>query len=705
MAESLIVEVLDQLWNRKGVTGLATKARVTEELGQVGDGDIEVSVDDPVVESLPNPDATNPYEGRFRLYEDDSLVFAGVIDSKTISLNDSTVKFNGKQRGIELGFQNLGRVDYLGWHLRELLQELVRNNIGKQAALSSVTSQQDDYGAYQMTTGDPFKQNYWKSVTSTGTHTATFDLGASKAVTAIRVMPQWWKDIDTGKFHWHQFTIQTSPDGSSWTTRGTKSNTYPSTAKGHLYEFTADIRYFRINVTSSTDGYARIAQIMVYEDIATIGGDTTYTVPFVENDDSGNVVTSGSPTRPIVPGAFQGDGVITHSYVTRLLSSGQKVTHTFRGISNAVYFTSHNNGAGTADIYVDGVFRETVSIPNNKYWFKGYDTMDDFGGPLSDTQHTLEVRWASGVVQVDYFNGLFQTSWRPIEDDDPSLGYVGNWTQAESAGYHNFFSSVSTSAGNVMWYSFIGDKFRIIGSKGSGFGSFEVYVDGSGDGTHSTAGAAADKQQLYEWSGTYGAHTIRVVTTSTARVVIDRIEGNFNHTLYLRSRYETNLKLLIRMSEIIDSYIRFNHDGSIDLVGAVGESSNTAILEGYNEGGSMENATIENDYAETGSAVLAIVNVNGELPIKAFVIDREAVAEIGYKVIKLEQSDAADQFLLNRQALQYLREKRKPERSYTMSYDPDTVGDIEVGQTTRIYSPTSGMDDTYRVGRIVTEYS
>lgn len=706
MVDSLAVEVLDQNWVTKGATFNATKVRFTEELGQVGSADIEVAADDPIAPFLPNPDSTDPYEGRFKIWEDDALVFAGVIDSKTtrIAEDGGSISFGGKQRGIELGFQNTGRVDYLGWHLSELFRELTRNNIARESTIQSVSSEEEMYPAYQMVTGDPFKQNYWKSASATGTHTAAFDLGSDRSITAIRVMPQWWKDIDTGKFHYHQFTIQTSPDGSTWTTRATKADTYPSSAKGHLYEFDATIRYFRINVTGSTDGYARIAQIMVYEDIVDIGADTSYVAPFVENDDSGNMVTAGAVTRPVIPGAFQGDGVITKSYVTRLSGSLQSITQTFYGVSSAVYLTSHNNGSGTFQIFVDGVSRGVFSIPNNKYWYKGYDTLDDLG-ILANGVHTLQVRWASGTVQVDYFNGLYQTSWRPIEDDDPALGYVGNWSQVQDAGYHNFYSALSTAANNQMWFSFVGDKVRIIGSKGSGFGDFDVYIDESGMGTVSTNGTAADKQVLYSWSGTYGVHTLRINTGSTARVVIDRIEGNFNHTLYIRARYESNLKVLTRMTEIVDSYLRFNHDGSVDLLGAVGDPSGTAIIEGTNEGGAIITANVENRYDETGSAVLAIVNVNGEMPIKAFVIDREAVAEIGFKVIKMEQSDAADQFLLNRQALQYLREKRKPDRSYDIAYDPSVVGEISVGETTRLYSPTSQIDDVaHRVGRITVEY-
>ncbi len=709
MADDLIVEILDQNWTRKAVTNKATKASVTRELGVVGDANVEIPIDDPAADFLPSPDVANPYEGRWRLYEDDQLQFAGVIDAQTrsISGDGASVTFGGKHRGIQLGFYNTGRVDYLGWTLPEVYRELLRNNIGREATLHSTSSEDELYGAYQMVTGDPFKQNYWKSTSGTPNHWAIFQFATDRHVNAIRVIPQWWKDIDTNRFHRHDFTIETSLDGAAWTTRGTKTNQMPSSSKGHLFTFSADVRYFRLTVTGSSDGYARIAQIMVYEDIADIGGETTFVVPFVENDDSGNCVTSGTTTRPITPGAFQGDSVITHSYVTKL-GSGGKITHTFRGTSDAVFFTSHNNGASTARIFVDGSDRGVVSIPNNRYWYKGYDTAEDLG-ELSNTEHTLEVRQESGFPQVDYFNGIYQCSWRPIEADDPSIAYVGSWSEVEAAYFFNFFAAQSNEINNKFVYEFKGDRIRVRGSKGAGFGTITWYIDGVSQGTVNcnTGTTQTNKQLLIDHSLTYGSHTLRVDHTGAGKILFDRIEGDFDHTLYMRARYETNLKVLTRMSEIIDSYLRFNDDGSVDLLGSVGAYGGTVLREGESEGGTLIDVSIENDYSETGSAVLAIVNVNGEMPIKAFVVDREAVAEIGFKVIKLEQSDAADQFLLNRQALQYLREKRKPSRSYDMKFDPDQVqGVVEIGDTTRLYAPTVGLDGEarHRVGRITTDY-
>ncbi len=699
----LMAEVLDYNWVRKAITGKVKSASITDELGQVGDADVTVPGDDLIRDVLPDPDADNPYEGRFRLWEDGVVKFAGVIDATTVDLDesDNRLSWSGKQRGIELGFLNTGRIDYIGWSVKELFQELLRDNIAKAATVESVSTEDDIFQAYLALSGDPFKANYWKSADGNPPHYLVIDLGDDYDISAVRVMPQWWKDIDTKEFHWHKFEVDYSSDASSYTNYYTKDNNNPSSGKGHLHEENVNARYIRLKVTDSSDGYARIAQVMVYVDRATVGGDTTYVTPFVENDDSGNIDRTGDTTRVVIPGAFQGDQVITKSFVTRLADGGS-MTQTFRGVSSAVYFTSAKSG-GTShvNIFVDGNLRVSgLAIPGNRYWYKGYDTLDDFGGLLSDGKHTLKVAHVDGSPQIDYFSGLYRTSWRPIEDDDMSIGYTGDWDSVQAPYFFNYFAARG-STGAEMQFNFTGDKIRIMGSKPVDGGTFNIQIDGVSDGSYSTSGGGLHKQLLYEWNGGYGDHRINLTVTD-GPVFFDRIEGNFMHTLYIRSRYEANLKVLIRMSEILDSYCRFNDDGSVDLLGSVGDSSNTIIREGENEGGTLIQASKEHDYTETGSVCLALVNVNGELPIKAMVIDREALAEIGWKVVKLEDSDAADQFLLNRQALTFLRDHRKPNKAYDISYDGE---EIDVGLTTRLYSPSAGLDGSeFRIGKITTEY-
>lgn len=698
----VLVEILNQNWERKAITGSVKSASITDELGQVGSATASIPLDDPIVPSLPNPDENNPFEGRWRIYEDDAVKFAGVVDSTTIRFdeNEGSVSFGGKHRGIEVGFYNTGRVDYLGWSAAELMRELLRDNIAKNATIERIDSEDDLYQGYLALSGDPYKSNFWKT-TDALPQDIVIDLGEVTDISAIRVMPQWWKDLETTRFHYYKFTVAISDDDSSYSTVYTKSNNNPSSGKGHLYEGNHSCRYIKVTVTASSDGVGRIAQIMVYRDIADIGADTTYVTPFIENDDSGNIARAGDTSRPVVPGAFQGDQVITKSYVTQLNSGSASITQTFRGVSSAVFFTSASSAESHVNIYVDDILRvSNLTIPTNRYWFKGYDTLDDFGVLLSDAEHTLKVERVDGTPRVDYFNGLYRTSWRPIEDDDMSIAYRGSWSAVENARYFNYFAAKGAT-GDEMHFEFTGDRIRIMGSKTADGGAFTASIDGVSQGSFSTSGTGEHKQVLFDWSGAYGTHSLNVNVTS-GFMYLDRLEGNLMHTLYLRSRYEANLKVLIRMSEILDSYLRFNDDGSVDLLGAVGDSSGLIIREGDNEGGTIIQASKEHDYSETGSVCLALVNVNGEMPIKAMVIDREALKEIGWKVIKLENSDAADQFLLNRQALNFLRDHRKPNRAYDVSYEGE---EIDVGLTARLYAPSAGLDGSeFRVGKITTDY-
>ena len=121
----------------------------------------------------------------------------------------------------------------------------------------------------------------------------------------------------------------------------------------------------------------------------------------------------------------------------------------------------------------------------------------------------------------------------------------------------------------------------------------------------------------------------------------------------------------------------------------------------------MINADKELDYAETASAVLALVTGPEDNPIKAYVIDKKAVDRMGLKVRKMEQADANDAYLLTRQAWTELQDHVNPVKKFTIQYDPSEVGDIDVGETTVLYSTRLSLDgsERLRVGRKTTTYS
>lgn len=697
----LILELLDHLWVRKGLTKLVKSASVTEELGALGEGQATLSADDPLASLLPDPDAADRYEGRWRLYEDDEIAFAGVIDAKTVQLNESRgeIAFNGKSRGIELSWENFGRRDILGWPTVELYTELLRRNIGKapMASAIGVTSQNGTRPALNAITGDPFKNQYYLANVD-GSEGFTIDTGRVQRMDAIRVIPPWWDG------YWYTWTIETSPDNSTWTLRGSKTTADPSNDRGRLVELGAiTARYVRVRVTDSTDGRARMAAVLVLQNILDVGAETDFNVPFIENDDSGNVTTSGTTSRPIVNGAFTGDGITGNSLVTRLDSGAASIEHIFRGTAEGVYMTQAEDGDAEVEVFIDGVSQGTFTAHDGKYQEEVFKVEGLDPGP-----HTCEVVRVSGTPQIDYFTGLYEASWRAIREDEPAIAYSGTWEDVEDEDAWNFAVKRSKTTGARAVFEFYGDAVKVIGNKGVGHGSVDWYIDGVLQGTVDLENASKiNKQTWLSWTGTFGAHTLRIETNNTEPCELDRIQGNFSHVIYMRSAYDHNLFLLTRFSEILNSYLRFNFDGTVDMLGVTGTESGITIREGENEGGTIISADKNDDYKETISAVIALVNGPNDMPIKSFVIDKEAVAEIGLKVGKYDGTDAVDAFLLTRQAWQHLQDHKRPIRRYTIQHVTEHDDeDVPVGENARLYSPTLGLNgDSHRIGRKVKEWS
>lgn len=696
----LILEVLDNFWNRKALSRQLVAATITEELGTVGDGSVTISKDDPVINYLPDPDQVNPYEGRWRLYEDGALQFAGVIDTRTYNIStDGNFSFDGKQRGIELSFYNFGRRDLNGWPLHEAFPEFLRDNIGKapMASINHVSSENDQFPALNAITGDPYKFGEWIA-DATGSQDIVVDLGKQKLITAIRVIPPWWDG------RWYKWEVFTSPDKTTYTSQGSKTDTLPSSDRGKLLDgLSVTARYVKIVVSDSTDHYARLASLMVYTDVATVGADTTYAIPFIENDDSGNIVYTGAHSRPVTNGAFTGDGIVGSSFVTQLSGSAY-ATHRFKGTAESVYLTQADDGAATVEVFIDGASQGNFTVgldATNAYQEKAFEVTG-----LTDSWHTCKVLQVSGSPNIDYFTGAYETSWRTLREDDPSIGYLGTWTAVSGSHYWNYAVNRASIVGALYNFEFYGDRIDIIGSKGPNYGSMDVYMDNTLDTTVTLSnGSDIYKQVLYTWSGSYGAHTLRAVNAESKFMDIDRLQGNFAHIIYQRSAYDHNLAMASNFSEIINAYLRFNADGSIDLLGTVGDNIDVVIREGENEGGQIMAATVSNDYKETFSAAIGLVNGPNDLPIKSFVIDKPTADRIGLKIGKFDGSDSVDAFLLTRQTWTWLQDRKNPKPAYEFTVD-ESVSGVSPGDSPRFYAPSVEVNDKrLRIGRKTTDWT
>lgn len=704
----LVLEISDFNWVRLATSPNVIEASVTEELGAVGEAEVTIPADDPANAYIPDPSSPQSNEGRWRLYEDGELVFAGVIDQTTrVIREDNTFTFGGAQRGVLLGTTNVGRRDFVAWRVDDIYSEFLRDNIGK-APIASVYSSSSYHPLHPPVNaiiGDVAENNYWASAISGTNHFMTIDVGADESMVGVRVIPPWWDQ------RWYKFKVETSSNPTSgYTLRGTYDAAIPLGSAGKLYDFNDTERYIKVTVTSSSDQIGRLASVLVYRQMAGVGSDTNYLLPWIENDDSGNTTSTGSAPRVMENGAFNGDGVLGNSLVTRLDGSST-LTHRFRGTAASVYFTQGTSGgAASADIYLDNNLVDTVQLEPDTYQVKGYETVG-----LSNGQHHLKVVQVSGTPLVDYFAGLYETSYRLIREDDSAIGYAGAWEHTSGEFFTNYGAMTTNATGDQFYFEFKGDSLKIKATKAAHFGQLNIYMDGGAPTLVDCyiTNPPEFQSTIFAWSGSYGVHNIRGMLPGTKNaasagyyVQIDQLEGNFAHVIYMRSFYETNNRLLTRLSEITNSFLRYNHDGSIDLLGQVGDWSGTVIREGENEGGTMIQAEAENDYSETASAVLALVTGVDDVPIKAFVVDREAVKRMGLKIRKAEEADANDAYLLTRQAWVELQDHVNPEKRYTITYDPVDVGDVEVGETTVLHSSRLALsgNDQFRVGRLVTEY-
>ena len=79
--DNLSVEILDYNWTRKAFSPNAIEAEVTDILGEVGDATVTIPADDLAIYYIPDQASQQSIEARFRIYEGDTSVFAGVVDS------------------------------------------------------------------------------------------------------------------------------------------------------------------------------------------------------------------------------------------------------------------------------------------------------------------------------------------------------------------------------------------------------------------------------------------------------------------------------------------------------------------------------------------------------------------------------------------------------------------------------------------------
>ncbi|MBM7566242.1 alpha-L-fucosidase [Paenibacillus sacheonensis] len=239
--------------------------------------------------------------------------------------------------------------------------------------------------------------------------------------------------------------------------------------------------------------------------------------PSVTDDSAGGVSYSGtwSTSVPTGTGYYNDTGHVS-------TASGSYAQYTFSG-SSIEWYGILGPDHGKADVYIDGVFDQTVDLYRaNRY----LDNLLFVKRGLSNASHTIKITARSDknasstgyYVEVDRFNSSRGTPITKMDDRDSQLVYSGSWNTgiATGTGYYKDTGHYTTSAGAYMQAAFNGTSVEWRGKLDADHGMADVYIDGVLDQTVDLYSelryddvAVYRKQDL-----TSGAHTIKVVARS-----------------------------------------------------------------------------------------------------------------------------------------------------------------------------------------------
>lgn len=223
-------------------------------------------------------------------------------------------------------------------------------------------------------------------------------------------------------------------------------------------------------------------------------------------------------------GTWGSNGTTSAGYYNNTMhfsnTPGSYAQYAFTGTS-AAYFGARNNDNGKDDIYIDGVFDQTIDRYSPTY--DKQQLLYSKSG-LSAGSHTLKivVRSDKNAASSNYYtdvDGFAVTASGPtVDDTSAAITYSGTWGSngTTSTGYYNNTMHYSNSTGAYAQYAFTSTSVAYYGARNSDNGKDDIYIDGVLDQTIDRYSPTYDKQQLlYSKSGlSSGSHTIKIVVRS-----------------------------------------------------------------------------------------------------------------------------------------------------------------------------------------------
>ncbi|MDB5055594.1 MAG: hypothetical protein JWM44_3644 [Bacilli bacterium] len=241
------------------------------------------------------------------------------------------------------------------------------------------------------------------------------------------------------------------------------------------------------------------------------GGGTT-----VNNTDS-NIAYSGSWSLSSSRGFgdYQNDVQYTST-------NSNYFQYTFTG-TGVDYVTEKDVDMGNVDIYIDGVFQQTLSCTNAT---KLSQQVVYSKRGLSNGTHTIKgIKTSGSFMLVDAFTKYATIT--TVNDTDSNIVYTGSWSYASGRTYGDYQADVhyTTTNTNYFQYTFTGTGVDYITEKDVHMGNVDIYIDNVFQQTVSCTNATKIAQQtVYSKTGlTSGTHTIKGVKTSGTYMLVDAL--------------------------------------------------------------------------------------------------------------------------------------------------------------------------------------
>lgn len=226
------------------------------------------------------------------------------------------------------------------------------------------------------------------------------------------------------------------------------------------------------------------------------------------NDTSGSITYSGTWGSGAFDGYYNGDQHFSNT-------SGSYAQYTFVGTAIR-WIGSQNYNHGKVDVYIDGVFQETIDT-YAPTWNKQQTLYAKYGLPKGSHTIKIQLRSDKNSASSGYYNDIDAffvdtDTTNVVNDASASITYTGTWGSGAFTGYFNGDQHYSNMPGSYAQYSFTGTMIKWIGSQNYNHGKVDVYIDGVYQATVDTYAPTWNRQRTLfaKYGLSSGTHTIKI---------------------------------------------------------------------------------------------------------------------------------------------------------------------------------------------------